>query len=140
MKQVYTTVILSFIAASCATKISYLGGTFTATKNVDVYVDPSAIKKPYTIVGKGYVEYGLYRRLTIGKLQKKAIEQARMNGADAVLFQDYYVRQDGTSIHGVTKSDSVGESDVTVTNGAIGPVIYQDRKILFLKYERSAGK
>lgn len=54
MKYIYTSLVLSTIFTSCAMRIDYLGSASTPTNNVDVYVDPSAIKRPYTIIGKGY--------------------------------------------------------------------------------------
>lgn len=121
--------------SSCRARLNYLGGSFTPTKNVDVYVDASAIKRPYTIVGKGYMEYNYFVKSKVDKMQAKAIQKAQSKGADAVLFQDYIVKRDGTSVQTVTKTDSVGKGLVTVQTGTIGPVISSGTNILFLKYD-----
>ena len=125
------------VLSSCGSHLNYLGSSYSPTKNVDVYVDASAIKHPYTIIGKGYMEYGagVYSKSRIDKLQAKAIEKAKAKGADAVLFQDYYFKENGASVQTVTKADSVGKSLVSVQTGNISPVISSRTEILFLKYE-----
>jgi len=129
---------LLFIAlSSCGSHLNYLGNSYTPTKKVDVYVDASAIKNPYTIIGKGYMEYGVgvYSKSRIEKMQAKAIAKAKTKGADAILFQDYYFKENGTSIQTVTKADSVGKSLVSVQTGNISPIISSRTDILFLKYD-----
>lgn len=122
--------------SSCGSHLSYLGSSQTPTKNVDVYVDATAIKHPYTIVGKGYMEYGVggFTKSRIEKMQEKAIKKAKAKGADAILFQDYYYKENGASIQTVTKADSVGKSLVSVQTGSVSPLISSRTDILFLKY------
>ena len=128
--------LLFIVFSSCGSRLNYLGSSYSPSANVDVYVDASAIKRPYTVIGKGYMEYGYgaYTKSRIEKMQTKAIEKAKTKGADAILFQDYYVRQEGASIHTVTQADSVGKRLVTVQNGTVSPVISSRTDILFLKY------
>lgn len=135
MFKFYTPAIFILLLSSCATKISYLGNVSAPTQNVDVFVDRSTIKKPYTVVGKGYVEQWFNASISLNKIQAKTIAKAKSKGADAILFEDYYVRQDGTSIRTTTSTDSVGKGLVTVTNGYVGPVISSGRNIFFLKYD-----
>jgi hypothetical protein len=57
MKNIYPVFILSLFICSCsAVSFSYVGSSYTPTKNVDVYVDEAAIKRAYTIIGKVYPE------------------------------------------------------------------------------------
>ncbi len=121
--------------SSCATKLNYLGNSFTPTNRVDVYVDASAIKRPYTVVGKGYMQYSYYTRSKVDIMQKKAVETAKSKGADAVLFQEYHIQRDGTSIQTVSRTDSVGKGVVTIGAGMISPIISSGTNILFLKYD-----
>jgi hypothetical protein len=123
------------VFSSCGSHLNYLGSAYAPTKNVDVYVDASAIKHHYTIIGKGYMEYGLHTKSRIDKMQAKAIETAKTKGADAILFQDYYFKENGASIETVTKTDSVGKSLVSVQRGNISPMISSRTDILFLKYD-----
>lgn len=127
--------VLSFVIllfSSCGIKISYLGNSFSATQNVDVFVDAAAIKKPYTIVGKGYTNNSLFT--STEKLQRKAIAKAKEKGANAILFHDAYIIQDGSSFQSTTKSDSVGKSLLTVQTGTVSPVVTTRRDIYFLRY------
>ncbi len=134
MIKYYTLLLILFY--SCGTKLNYLGSSYTPSKNVDVYVDASAIKKPYTIIGKGYMVYGygFDSKSRIEDIQERAIKKAKEKGADAILFNDYYIKEDGASIHSVTKTDSIGKGLITVQSGSVGPVISSKRDILFLKY------
>ena len=134
MVKYYTLLLILF--SSCGSRLNYLGSSYSPSRNVDVYVDASSIKRPYTIIGKGYMEYGygFYGKSKIERMQEKAIRKAREKGADAILFNDYYIKEDGASIHSVTKTDSVGKGLVTVQSGSVGPVISSRRDILFLKY------
>lgn len=121
--------------SSCGTSINYLGNSFDKTSHVDVYVEQGAIKKRYTVIGKGYEQYSIYTRNYIEKLQAKAIEKAKQKGADAILFQDYYLLQPGTAINTTTKTDTLLKGVLTISNTYAGPVISSGRNILFLKYE-----
>lgn len=129
--------ILLIVFCSCGSHLNYLGSSYAPSKNVDVYVDASAIKHPYTIIGKGYMEYGVGGTVKnrIDKMQTKAIEKAKAKGADAILFQDYYIKENGASVQTVTKADSVGKSLVSVQTGSVSPVVSSRTDILFLKYD-----
>jgi hypothetical protein len=98
-------------------------------------VDASAIKRSYTIIGKAYPEYagGQWLNKT-DKLQEKVVEVARKKGADAVLFQDYYVQQGGANIYSVSRTDTLNKAVVITTNGSVTPIAGVTREILFLKY------
>ena len=134
MIKFYSSIVL-IVLSSCGSHLSYLGSSYTQTKNVDVFVDASAIKRPYTIIGKGYMEYGFsYSKSRIDRMQQKAIEKAKAKGADAILFQDYYFKENGASVQTVTKADSVGKRLVSVETGNISPIISSKTDILFLKY------
>jgi hypothetical protein len=134
----FYTLLLSAVFCSCGAHLSYLGNSYSPSKKVDVYVDPSAIKKPYTIMGKGYMDYrvGFYTTSKIEKMQAKALEKAKTKGADAILFQDYYAKRDGTNFQTVSRTDSVGKGLVTVETGTVGPVFSSGTTILFLKYDK----
>jgi hypothetical protein len=133
MLKIYA-ISLLLIFSSCRARLNYLGSSYTPSKHVEVFVDPSAIKKPYTVMGKGYMEFNYYTKGRISKMQAKAIETAKQKGADAVLFHEYFVTQEGTNVKTVTKTDSVGKGSITVHSGTIGPIVSSRTDILFLKY------
>ena len=119
--------------ASCGTRIQYVGSSSKATQNVEVFVDASSITRPYNIIGKGYpsTSVGIPN---VEKVQAKAILKAKQIGADAILFQDYFLTHDGLSVNSYSKTDSVGKGLVTVSNTTATPVISTRLDILFLKY------
>jgi hypothetical protein len=126
-------VLLAILLSSCfAPALNYLGSSYTPTKDVDVYVDASAIKKQYTIMGKSY--YEMRGLITLEAIQQAAIKKAKQQGADAILFRDYFI-QEGASIQTVTKSDSIGGSSVRVRTTTSAPIETTRLDILFLKYE-----
>jgi len=134
MLKLYFTLLTVLLFSSCGVSVNYLGNSFDKTSHVDVFVDPSAIKKTYTVIGKGYEHYGVYSRFNIERLQEKTIQKAKEKGADAVLFQDYHVLHPGAAISTTTKVDTVSNGVVTTSNTHTGPVVSSGRNILFLKY------
>ena len=98
-------------------------------------MDASAIKRSYTIVGKGYVDFGARTEGSMEIVQEKAIKKAREKGMDAILFQDHYVTNDGNTIYSVTKTDSAGKGLIRVQNARTGTVITSKTDLLFLKYD-----
>jgi hypothetical protein len=62
------------------------------------------------------------------------MQKAKAKGADAILFQDYFIKENGASIETITKADSVGKSLVSVQTGSISPIVSSGTNILFLKY------
>jgi hypothetical protein len=128
----YYTSLLALALLSCGTRIHYLGRTSVPTKDIDVYVDASAIKKPFTIIGKGYPR-NVVGTENLRKLQEKAIRLAKEKGADAILFQDYYLTRDDAHVYKLNQSDSTGR--VTLSNSSVVPAVSSERNILFLKYD-----
>jgi len=125
--------LLSFLFCSCVThRQGYLGSSYTPTKNVDVFVEVSTIKKPYTVMGKTFIETDSFTNLE--RVQQKAIEKAKQKGADAILFQDYLF-QDGGTIQTVSRPDSSKSSSVKVRTTTTSPIVTRRLDILFLKYE-----
>lgn len=134
MKHVYLPLLAATCLLSCGLRINYLGNAYGPTAHVDVYVDASAIRRPYTVMGKGYPEYALSPAAVTptDKLQRKVVELARQKGADAVLFQDYFVRSEGAAFTALAKTDSAGHGFAT---GTVMPVLASGRTVFFLKYE-----
>jgi hypothetical protein len=132
MKLLYTALL--FFASSCATRLHYIGNSFTPSRQVDVFVDPSSIAKPYTIVGKGYIKEGVGSPNYIKRIQPLAINKAKQKGADAVLIQDYYT-PGAADLHTLLRTDSVGRGTVTVGNTTVQQASFQNFTVLFLKYK-----
>ena len=62
-------------------------------------------------------------------IQKKAVEKAKANGANAVVIEDYYLVDNTTSVN--TRSDSPKNIKTVETN----PAISSGFAILFLRYK-----
>lgn len=139
MKVLYMLVFL-FLLTSCVTtlkpvsRIDYLGSSLPATENIDVFVDLSAIEKPFKIIGKGYVRILFFTTSLLGKIQAESVAKAKANGADAVLIQDYYLPA-ATGLSTVLHTDSVGKGTVTTGNTTVQQTGAQQFTILFLKYK-----
>ena len=128
-------IVLVFIISSCGLHLNYLGKTSAPTENVDVFVDAGAIKKRYTIVGRGYIEGMTLSRRGYDKMQRKALKMAKEKGADAILFQDFYYTEAGTATYQITQRDTVGSGMISIPGNSISPVVSSRTDILFLKYE-----
>jgi len=133
MKLLYLFYVIIF--TSCATRLHYLGNSFPESQSVDVYVDPSSIQKPYTIMGKGFIKQGLYSVNYIKHIQPLAVAKAKQKGADAVLIQDSYVPAATTDLHTMLRTDSLSKGTVTVGNATVQQLSEQQFTVLFLKYK-----
>ncbi len=118
---------LPFALASCVTWVGYVGSSFDPTRNVDVYVDRSAIDKSFTIVGKGYVQYAFLGG-SPESIQRKAMKKAKANGADAVLIEDRVLA--GNDLTLIRTGDSLHP----VFQGSVAPTAYTSLTVYFLRY------
>jgi hypothetical protein len=130
MNKFYISVVATLLF-SCATRLNYLGSSLQPTNHVDVFVDAAAIRKTYTIIGKGYLESSIVSK---ERMQEQAIQKAMEKGADAVLFQDYFIT-DETSAYSISKPDSSGKSINLHRNKPASAVVNSQVSILFLKYD-----
>jgi len=123
--------VVSF--SSCLPTINYLGNSYAATRDPDLFVDENSIERPYKIIGKGYPER--FGSLALESLQRKAIKKAKDKGADAVLVQDYYVVNTIASSNSSYR-DTSGKGLITTGNSVFvnGDCDYTRFVILFLKY------
>ena len=127
MRKIYTPLTL-LLFASC-TQVNYLGSSYSETQNVDVFVTESSVKKPFDVIGKGYVRHTLGPIPRVETIQRKAVEKARSNGANAVVIEDYYLVDKTSSI---LTTDSLKRTRI-LNDG--NPAISSGFTILFLKYK-----
>ena len=130
MLKLYAILASGVFLSSCGLRVNYMGTTAAPTDKVDVFVEASNIKKPYTVMGKGYVQPRALSSASEEKIQAKAITKAREKGADAILFEDFYLVNNDNSI--TTTVDTVR---TRITKSSSGPVVASGRNILFLKYQ-----
>jgi hypothetical protein len=126
MRKIYTPVLL--LLSSC-TQVNYLGSSYAETQNVDVFVTQASVKKPFEVIGKGYVRHMAGPAPKVETIQRKAVEKAKLKGADAVLIEDYYL-VDKTS--GIATTDSLRRTQILNDGGL---AISSGFTILFLRYK-----
>jgi hypothetical protein len=123
--------LLAIVISSCTTNIRYIGQSHPPTSEVDIFVSPESIKRPYDYIGKGYLGY--FKNPV--KIQQKSEKLARKKGADAVLIMDYHVPNTGTQINSIFQTDSVARSTVTTASTTVQSVHDTGYSIFFLKYK-----
>lgn len=132
MIRLYSVILITF--CSCSSHLNYLGSSYTPTQKVDVFVDASAIKRSFTVIGKSSVEIFRSTAANFERMQERAIEKAKEKGANAILFQDLYILENRNSSHVVSRPDSAGKSIVTKP-GVISGDLSSRKEILYLKYD-----
>jgi hypothetical protein len=133
MQKLYIAVF--FLFTSCSKHFNYIGSiNKKKPTQVDIYVSAKAIKKPYEIMGKGFMERSPFTRKFQEKLQLKAIQKAKAVGADAILFEDYFFVVPGNNVSSVFRTDSTANGLLTVGHTNVSPASINGFNILFLKY------
>jgi len=132
MKKIYT-LFIPILLVSCSTKVQYVGGSYQPTSKPDVYVTESSIKKPYTIMGQGYIQAG-FKDINWSKVQKESIKLGREHGADGILIVQRRAISTYPAISTQTRIDSVNKG----INGSSQTETYYPvsawHEIFFLKY------
>lgn len=132
MRNLYLLLFLAFILTSCVPVIRYIGQTRPATQKVDVFITEQRISRPFEYIGKGYINTALTPNPEV--IQQKAVEKARVVGADAIIISDYIISGGVATITSSQRSDSVGKSLITTGNSVVTPNISTGFQILFLRY------
>ena len=128
MRKLYYPLFLILFTA-CGTQVKYLGSNYSVTENVDVFVTQASVKKPFDIIGKGYVQHRVGPEPSVEVIQRKAVEKAKAKGANAVVIEDYFL-VDNTSLI-TMRADSLKRIKVADAN----PAISSGFTILFLRYK-----
>jgi hypothetical protein len=134
MARFYTIACCILFSCTSTTQVAYIGNSYKPTKKVDVFIDAKSIKKPYTVVGKAMTDIYAYAIRNVERLQEKIIEKAMQNGADAILFQELLILNDGSTITLSSGTDSLGRLAVTDRSNYFNSVYSSRREVLFLKY------
>ena len=135
MKKLYI-FLLPFFILSCGTRIQYIGKSYQPVGDPEVYVAESEIKKPYSIIGRGYIKVGVsYYGINWNQVQKKAIKTGWLHGADAVLIVQRNAVSPLPAIQTYSSIDSVGRGleSFSRTEAYYPSSTWHD--ILFLKYK-----
>ncbi|MCX8020732.1 MAG: hypothetical protein N2747_09590 [Chitinophagaceae bacterium] len=127
-------VLICFLFLSCKAQIEYLGAARPSHhRPVDVYVTDQAIKKQYTIIGKGYLR-NWNQIHGIEKIQKLAEKKAAQKGADGVILWEQNMSGDPLLTQPERWStEEVGAAPNWSTHQAIFRVV--SFHIYFIKYD-----
>ena len=123
-------VLLLLALTGCMTT-DYVGSTYPATTQVDLFFDEADVTRPYTVMGELRVEGDNHLFMRSEKMQRKLIEQARERGADGILVAPVAIRVTGETEH-TTGSDR--GDDWTSSTTATAQEVKELRGLL-LKYE-----
>lgn len=132
MRTTFTPLLLLLFLSSCmslVTKVNYVGSSYPETSNVDVFVSEASVKKPFDVIGKGYVQNNL---VAAEAIQRKAVAKGKKKGADAVIIADYFI-VDNTKLV-TSRTDS--SSRIVKQNVSSNPSVGSGFNILFIKYRK----
>ena len=135
MKKIYTLLLPVFIF-SCSTQVQYIGKSYKPVSDPEVYVAESEIKKPYSIIGRGYLKVGIGSLdVNWNQVQKKAIKKGWQHGADAVLIIQRKAVSPLPAIQTYGSIDSLGKGLETFSRSETYYPLSTWHDILFLKYK-----
>ncbi len=81
MKNLLLGFSLILFTSGCFQKIQYIGHNYPVTSNVEMFFSPADVGKDYRIIGKL-----VGQKMSLKKSQKKYLEIAKANGADAIII------------------------------------------------------
>ncbi len=88
--------IIVISLASCSkSSFDYLGKSYPATTNPEIFMRDQDVPRDYEVMGKVTAEVPYNKKLKY--IQNKVMNLASQNGADAVLFSDVSIRSTGYS-------------------------------------------
>ncbi len=74
------------LLVSCSPRVSYLGDEYAPTMHVDIFFDPVDIEQDYKVMGLISANNSNNSLISLEDIKTKMIEEAKMKGADAILF------------------------------------------------------
>jgi len=132
MNRLAAALCFMLLIPACAT-VDYLGRSYPPTTNVELFFAEADIKESYEVMGR--VNAHANDIVSAEKLQKKILEKARENGADAVVILGFERYQTGehTSYNETTKEKRSG----TTTTGSATTSSETEKAIeaIFVKYK-----
>ncbi len=84
-KNICVIVALSFVLSACS-HFNYIGKSYKATDDVEIYFSEKEIRRDYTTIGHAVSAGQIF--VSVDALKKRLIEEAKANGADAILIKD----------------------------------------------------
>ena len=134
MKKIYP-FLISLLLIGCSTQVQYVGNSYQPTTKTDVFVTESAIKKPYSIIGQGYIFRKFGTDINWSKVQKESVKQGRDHGADAVLIVQRRAISPLPAITTHSRADSVSTGIRSSSQTETYYPVSAWHEIFFLKYD-----
>lgn len=122
--------VFGFVITGCMT-VDYVGSTYPATTQVDLFFDEADVTHPYTVMGEMRVEGDNHLFMRSEKMQRKLIEKARERGADAILVAPVAIRVTGETEH--TTGSEEGDNWSSSTTATAQEV--KELRGLLIKYK-----
>ena len=133
MIRVAAALCLLLLTPACA-HVDYIGRTYAPTSNVELFFTENDVSAPYEVMGR--VNARANDIVSAEKLQKKIMEKARANGADAVVILGFerYKTGEHTSYNETTKEKRSGTE--TSSSSATASDSEKSIEAIFLKYKK----
>jgi len=81
--KIRTFITLAIFIIGCAS-VKYVGKSYNPTTNIDIYYSEKDIEREYEVIGHAVGRGGLF--VTDDQIHKKLIEEAKQQGADAIVI------------------------------------------------------
>ena len=114
---VFTAILFAMILGmSSCVELDYLGKSYPATQQVDLYLNEQDIDREYETMG--HLNAEMPKFMSMEKMQTKMMEKAREKGADGIIMGAIDIRVTGTSENssGSSDGDNWGSSTTTSNN------------------------
>jgi hypothetical protein len=105
MKATLVLLALVCVLSSCGNRVIYYGRTYKRTVNPALYFREADITEPFEEMGKATMEVSVKKRSE--KIQAKFVRKAEQKGADALLFDDIYLTNTGSTTAGAAAGATV---------------------------------
>ena len=135
MKKIYSLLFPVFIFG-CSTTVQYVGKSYKPGADPEVFVAESEVKKPYSIIGRGYINPGINPHgINWNQVQRSAIKKGWLHGADAVLIVQKNAISPLPAIQTYGSIDSVSRGLQTFSRTEAYYPLSTWHDIFFLKYK-----
>ena len=132
MKRLAVALFVLLLVPACA-HVDYIGRSYPPTSNVELFFAEADINESYEVMGRVHARANDI--VSAEKLQRKIMEKARENGADAVVILgfDRYKTGEHTTYNESTKEKRRG----TETTGNVSTSDESEKAIqaIFVKYK-----
>ena len=92
MKRLILFSALIILFSSCGRTIHYLGDFYTPKDEVEVFYDTNDVPYEFKVIGQ--MTHDKFINYNLETIKTEMIKKASLNGADAIVFQDFFVTRE----------------------------------------------